>query len=138
MSESHETPVGQSPASGGRVKQYASAAERARAHRERQKRERPVEDSGASAGAAGVESSVTTLAFALGELERHRLQQSLLVDRIEAAIAQVTDPVSLDIEFESIKTHSKAEVANALATAADAKSDAELARVDRGSGRDRT
>ena len=40
MSDSDVTPVGERPATGGWVKQYADAAERARAWRERQKARR--------------------------------------------------------------------------------------------------
>ncbi|MFZ2526722.1 MAG: hypothetical protein WAX14_03560, partial [Rhodococcus sp. (in: high G+C Gram-positive bacteria)] len=60
----NETPIGRSPANGGRPKQYANSAERARAWRERRKRDADAANSppGASSAAAPVTDAASAAA----------------------------------------------------------------------------
>lgn len=136
MTESSETPVGQSPASGGHVKKYASAAERAKAFRQRQK-ELVAIAKGTSAPdvADGVvdqpEAAITSLAYAVGELRRLAELQTHFGTRIEQAVALIADPARLDATLETAKTQALHQVAEAQAAAADARVAAQNARAER-------
>lgn len=137
MTESSETPIGQSPASGGRVKRYATAAERAKAYRERQRE--LVSIAKGSAVAPNVdddvserpEAAITTLAHAIGELRRLAELQDHFGTRIEEAVARVGDPARVDAALEATKTHALRQVAEAQSTAAEYRVAAHEARADR-------
>lgn len=135
MPELSETPIGQSPATGGRVKQYATAADRAKAFRNRQKElvaiakgsNHPGED---AALTDQPESSITSLAYAIGELRRIGEFQTHFAQRIEEAVSRVADPDRLDTALETTRTQALEQVSRAQSIAADAKSDAHEARAE--------
>lgn len=133
MTESSETPIGQSPATGGRVKQYPDAAARAKAHRARQKELVAIAKGSSAPDDADdmseqPESAITSLAYAIGELRRIGEFQAHFAARIDEAISRVADPAKLDAALETTKTHALRQVSEAQAVAADAKVEAQEAR----------
>jgi hypothetical protein len=129
-----ETPIGQSPATGGRVKQYATAADRAKAFRNRQKElvaiAKGSNHPGEDALTEQPESSITSLAYAIGELRRIGEFQTHFAQRIEEAVSRVADPERLDTALETTRTQALEQVSRAKSIAADAKSDAHEARAE--------
>ena len=126
--------VGQSPATGGRVRRYADGAERARAWRARQAERRVGSETPAGSGAptGGPELAVASLAAVLPQLKETTAQQmaafSAVAARIEAAVDLLSDPEAIDERLELARAESARMVAEAQDQAAAAKADASRAR----------
>jgi len=107
-----DTPVGERPSGGGRVRQYATDAERARAWRERQRERRPPTAEAVPALLA--EATLATVVDRLGELiAGHRSGVEELVSRAEEAIAVLVDPEAVAGELEAVRAETAREVATA-------------------------
>lgn len=93
--------MGQAPATGGRVRQYATAAERARAFRERQAATRggpgdpglPGPDDRPELAVASLAGVVASLQQLLGSAQAGMAEQ---VERAQAAVALLSDPAAID------------------------------------------
>ena len=130
-----ETPVGQAPATGGRVRQYASAAERARAFRDRQAAARSEAEQQPGLGGAGArpELAVASLAAAVASLQdllaAAQAGMAEQVERAGAALALLSDPVALDERLELARADVGRQVAEAEDRVARARTDAGRARA---------
>lgn len=128
------TDVGEAPASGGRVRQYATNAERTRAWRERRKQEVEAAGQAAPAPAEGQspELAVASLASVIPALrETLAAGEARIADQrrlVEDAIALLADPELVDERLESAKAESARLVTNAQATTQEARADAARAR----------
>jgi hypothetical protein len=119
-----ETPLGEPPARGGRVRVHADAADRARAWRERRQAERDA--AGNPAGGAGIEVggpggepliAAAGLALAVDQLRQiaaaARAQLAGEVDRIEAAVEVLADPDAIDRALAGVRADADRRVAEA-------------------------
>jgi hypothetical protein len=122
--------VGERPATGGRVRQFNSDAERARAWRERQ-RERRQETPGTAVPPALAEATLVSVLERLVELySAHQATAGDLTARVEEAIAALADPEAVAEEMETVRAETARQVAESqerLARAQQAKAAAENA-----------
>ena len=129
-----ETPVGQAPATGGRVRQYASAAERARAFRERQATARAETGQAGAPGpgerpelaVASLVGVVASLQQLLGAAQAGMAEQ---VERAEAAVALLSDPAAIDERLELSRADVGRQVAEAQDQVARSRTEAGRARA---------
>ena len=109
------TPVGDRPTTGGRVKQYADGAERARAWRERQRARRAetAQDTPAPSPALA-EASLSLSLDRLRELVAgHQAAIAGEVARVEDAIAALADPEAVAEELATARAETARQVAQA-------------------------
>src|SRR5580704_17437297 len=94
MSDVPSTPIGERPATGGWVRQYATGAERARAWRERQRERQTSAQSGSiQVPALLAEASLAATVDRLSDLlAAHRSGIDEMVARVEDAVAVLGDP----------------------------------------------
>ena len=130
-----ETPVGQAPVTGGRVRRYATAAERARAFRERQAVTRGgAGDPGALGPDDRPELAVASLAGVVASLQQllgsAQAGMAEQVERAQAVVALLSDPAAIDERLEL----NRADVGRQLAEAEDrvARSRTEAGRARAG------
>lgn len=132
------TPVGQIPATGGRVRKYADGAERARAWRARQAELRTagsanLSEESSTATGTGPELAVASLAAVLPQLKATTAKQlsefSALAARIESAVELLSDPDAIDERLELARAESARLVAEAQDQTAAAKAEASRARA---------
>jgi colicin import membrane protein len=133
-----ETPFGEPPARGGRVRVHADAADRARAWRERRQAERAAaaDSAGAGAEAAGPGGepliAAAGLALAVDQLRQiaatARAQLTGEVDRIEAAVEVLADPDAIDRALAGARAEADRRVAEADAARVAALDEAATAR----------
>jgi len=132
-SDLHGTSVGQIPATGGRARQYATDAERARAWRERQKaRQMDTTDGGdMPVGPVLAEATLAVLLDRLGEVGRaHEAAVADLVGRAEDAIGTLADPEAVADALAGARAEAARQVAEAqerAVRASQAKAAAETA-----------
>ena len=121
-----DTPVGERPPQGGHIRQYETAAERARAWRERQRR---PDDVPVSASLA--EATLGALLERLSEvLAAHHTTVGELVGRVEDAVAALADPDAVAEELAAARAETASEIAaiqDRVARAQQAKTAAETA-----------
>ena len=128
--------VGKAPVTGGRVRQYGSDAERARAWRERQKARRSeIVDTGGDAFTPVLaEASLAVLLDRLGEVGRaHESAVGELIGRVEDAIGALADPEAVAEALAGAKAEAARQVAEAeerAVRAGQAKAAAETAARD--------
>ena len=130
------TPVGATPASGGRERRYANDAERARAWRERQKEKRVSTQSsgGEPVSPALAEATLSVLLERLTEAGRaHETAIGGLVSRVEDAVNALADPESVAETIAAMRAEAARQVAEAeerAARSSQAKTVAEAAARD--------
>lgn len=130
------TEVGETPSTGGRIRQYATDAERTRAWRERRKLDRETAGRSPLAAAAtegqspelavaSLASVIPALREALAAAEARIAEQVALV---EDAVALLSDPDAIDERLEAARVGAARQVADAQATEQAARADAARAR----------
>jgi hypothetical protein len=128
-----DTPVGERPSTGGRVRQFNSDAERARAWREAQKQRR-MEAPGAAVPPGLAEATLSSVLERLSEVfAANHVNTGHLVVQVEEAIAALADPEAVAEEMETVRAETARQVAEAqerLARAQQAKAGAEHAARD--------
>jgi hypothetical protein len=135
MSDSEpDTPVGQMPVTGGRVRQYANNAERARAWRERQKTRRAENIDDVALDPVLAEASLAVLLDRLAEVGRaHEATVGELIGRVEDAIGALADPEAVAEALAGARAEAARQVAEAeerAIRASQAKAAAEAAARD--------
>ncbi|HEY8719335.1 hypothetical protein [Pengzhenrongella sp.] len=119
---SNHTGQGGTARAGGRPKEYIDAAARAKAWRDRRRADR-IEPPTAHGDAALLPEATGVLATAVPAL-------AALAQRIEAAVAALTDPAELDERLETTRAAVARQVADAQAQAAAARAELSRARHD--------
>lgn len=121
MSESEQAPIGQSPATGGRARQYANGAERARAWRERQRLQRTDpggNEAGETVTTVLAEASLAVLLERLTEVGRaHEAAIGELIGRVEDAVGALADPDAVAEALAAGRAEAARQVAEAEARA---------------------
>src|SRR5438128_318911 len=97
-----DTPLGERPPTGGRVRQYPTDAHRARAWRERQREQR--DEPGEPVPVMLAEATLRVLVGRLGEVAAsHGSAMAELVGRVEEAIAALADPEAVADELAATR-----------------------------------